>query len=260
MTLKSIKYILPVSMGVILCSCSFSRDEEYENFLKTEEEKVRNEIVLLEEQKRLNQLERTALLELQERLKTEALFLYQEKAKIAEEKTQLSQLKQQSNNKKQNTPNYENKRCHNQGDCGGFNSGYFCNSKGNHTPDRCQKTNPQTVTVLGKTFYYNTLADLKSWCREAFESQEDRNNPGNCNWGYLSYDSAKNWCTSIGKELVDANEIEQNCEQFSFLPKANPDQQYWTTQLSVVHTGQNCSVQKMVRGDGYAWAGGVICK
>lgn len=156
-------------------------------------------------------------------------------------------------------PTYKNKTCYSQSDCGGINSGYFCNSNGMHTPNKCEKTNPEKIVLNGIEFFYNKPNDLKSWCREAFESQEDRDNPGNCNWGYLSYDSAKSWCASIGKKLVPAYEIEQNCLQFAFLPKANPDQQYWTEGLTVVHMGQECAIQKMVRGDGYAWAGGVIC-
>ena len=123
-----------------------------------------------------------------------------------------------------------------------------------HTPNKCEKTNPEKIVLNGIEFFYNKPNDLKSWCREAFESQEDRDNPGNCNWGYLSYDSAKSWCASIGKKLVPAYEIEQNCLQFAFLPKANPDQQYWTEGLTVVHMGQECAIQKMARGDGYAWA------
>ena len=173
--------------------------------------------------------------------------------------------KRDYNNKMEETPleveeNLENKNCRTQTDCGGDGSGYFCNSFGNHTPNRCEKTNPETITRNGQTYYYNNLYDLRSWCREAYESREDRDNPGNCNWGYLSYQSANGWCASIGKQLLYANEIRQNCEQFDFLPIANPDQQYWTEGVTVVHMGQNCSIQEMVRGDGYAWAGGVVCK
>lgn len=156
---------------------------------------------------------------------------------------------------------YEGKTCHNQTECGGINSGYFCNANGNHTPNRCEKTNPETISFNNQeSYYYNKIESLQSWCREAFESQSDRDNLGNCTWGYLSYDAAKSWCDSIGKQLLDANEIERNCEKFSFLPKENPEQQYWTKDLTVIHMGQKCSIQKMVRGDGYAWAGGVICK
>ena len=157
-------------------------------------------------------------------------------------------------------PSYDKKTCRNQTDCGGINSGYFCNSSGYNTPNRCEKTNPIAIDINGQLFYYNNPSDLASWCREAFESEEDRANPGNCNWGYLSYESAKSWCASIGKELLNAYEIEKACDLFGFLPRDNPDQQYWTKDLTVVHMGQNCLTQKMVRGDGYAWAAGVICR
>lgn len=39
MPLKFYKYALPVGVGLLLCSCSTFRDEEYENFIKSEEEK-----------------------------------------------------------------------------------------------------------------------------------------------------------------------------------------------------------------------------
>ena len=261
MTLK-LQVALPVGMGLLLCSCVISHsDEEYKNFVKQEVEKIRSEQILLEKQKQANQSEQIALARQKEQLKQEYQVLLQEKEKMKQERIALSQLKKQlDSEKKQQETNYENRSCHDQKDCGGINSGYFCNSNGRHTPNKCEKTNAESIILNGQKFYYNKLPNLKSWCREAFESQEDRNNPGNCNWGYLSYDAANAWCSSIGKRLVNAKEIEQNCSQFSFLPKANPDQQYWTENLSVVHMGQECSIQKMVRGDGYAWAGGVICK
>ncbi len=170
-----------------------------------------------------------------------------------------------SKNQLQNEPfqnsTYKRKACRSQKDCGGINSGYFCNANGNYTPNRCEKAEPETISFNNQeTYYYNKIESLQSWCREAFESQSDRDSLGNCTWGYLSYEAAKSWCESIGKQLLDAHEMEKNCEKFSFLPKDNSDQQYWTKDLTVIHMGQNCFIQKMVRGDGYAWAGGVICK
>ena len=152
------------------------------------------------------------------------------------------------------------KTCHSQRDCGGKNSGYFCNYGGNHTKNICEKTKAATYKMDGVTYYYNKLSDLRSWCREATESYQDRQSPGNCNWGYLSYSAANAWCESIGKKLLDPYVIEENCEDFDFLPKATEDQQYWTTGMRVVHTGNDCSIQNMVRGDGYCYAGGVICQ
>ena len=155
---------------------------------------------------------------------------------------------------------YAGKTCHSQRECGGKKSGYFCNYGGMHTKDVCEKTNPLTEVVDGVTYYYNKTKDLKKWCRTATESAEDRSNPENCNWGYLSYDSAQAWCDSIGKKLVDPSTIRDNCNDFDFLPEVTGDQQYWTTGLRVIHLGQKCSIQDMVRGDGYCYAGGVICK
>lgn len=173
----------------------------------------------------------------------------EERERIIEEQERIQKAK--ANGKKP---------CHSQEDCGGYNSGYFCNSFGMHTPNVCEKTNPESISRNGQVYYYNSLSDLRSWCREAYESQADRDSPGNCNWGYLSYQSARSWCASIGKNLVYPEEIKENCEDFSFLPKANPDQQYWTEGMTVIHMGQNCSIQEMIRGDGYTWAAGVICK
>ena len=152
------------------------------------------------------------------------------------------------------------KHCTSQRDCGGKDSGYFCNYGGNHTKNTCEKTNALTYKIDGVTYYYNKEADLNKWCREATESYEDRQSPGNCNWGYLSYSAAQAWCESIGKSLIDPNIIKDNCDDFDFLPKANQDQQYWTKDMRVIHTGRDCSIQNIVRGDGYSWAGGVICR
>ena len=155
---------------------------------------------------------------------------------------------------------YHGKTCHSQSDCGGVNSGYFCNYGGNHTNNTCERTSAKTYRVNGVTYYYNKLSDLKKWCRTATESSEDRAHPENCHWGYLSYPAAKAWCDSIGKQLVDPYTIRDNCDDFDFLPEANPDQTYWTTEMRVVHMGDQCSIQSMVRGDGYAAAAGIICQ
>ena len=179
------------------------------------------------------------------------------------QRTIASQYKSQKEQKEDDDDeksDYDGKSCHSQAACGGKNSGYFCNYGGHHTKNVCEKTNAKTTRVDGILYYYNQPADLKKWCRRATESADDRANPQNCNWGYLSYSSAQAWCESIGKELLDPHIISDNCEDFDFLPKANDDQQYWTTNMSVIHTGQKCSIQNMVRGDGYCYAGGVICK
>ena len=155
---------------------------------------------------------------------------------------------------------YKGKPCHSQRECGGKDSGYFCNYGGMHSKNVCEKTNPLNRKVNGETYYYNKLADLKKWCRPDAGSPSDRANPDNCNWGYLSYSAAQAWCESIGKELVNPNTIHNDCDDFYFLPDANDDQQYWTADQHVVHMGDECSIQQMVRGDGYSNAGGVICK
>lgn len=261
MNLALFKYVLPIGVGFFFCSCAFQHsDEEYRNFVRSEVEKIRKEQILLEKQKQENQRVQIALQEQKKQLEKESHLLFQEKELIAKEGIALLKLKKELENKKNEKPNYENVSCRTQEDCGGINSGYFCNANGFHTPDRCEKTKPEKITQNGEDFYYNSLSDLKSWCREAFESQADRDSPGNCNWGYLSYNAAESWCASIGKKLVKSDKISQNCDQFSFLPQVNPDQQYWTQNLKVVHMGQKCSIQNMVRGDGYAWAGGVICQ
>jgi len=161
---------------------------------------------------------------------------------------------------KRGKADYDNKSCNSQADCGGKNSGYFCNYGGMHSKDVCEKTNEETIRISGTSYYYNNASDLKRWCRTATESAEDRAHPENCNWGYLSYSAAQAWCESIGKELVDPDTIQDNCEDFDFLPTANPDQTYWTRNMNVVHMGDKCSVQRMIRGDGYCAAAGVICK
>lgn len=232
--------MLSVNIGLLLCSCTSSSDEESRKILVTRGQPPLQEYMILDEEEFKNQ-------RVNEILANQKALLDENYQRILQEQ------------KNQRQKNYANKPCHDQSDCGGVNSGYFCNYAGTQTTNVCEKTTPQTMTIGGQNFYYNSWANLKSWCREArLGAPEDK--PGNCNWGYLSYKSAQAWCESIGKHLLDAKEIEQNCTQFSFLPKFKKIQQYWTQDLTVVHIGKECSIQKMVRGDGYSNAGGVICK
>lgn len=145
--------------------------------------------------------------------------------------------------------------CNGSADCG---DGQFCNYGGNfggnYTPDVCEQVTAKEFDYQGKIYYYNTDEDLRSWCRSA-----DRQK--NCTWGFLSYQGAQSWCESLGAKLVDADTIKANCSEFKkHLPQVADDQQYWATGLSVVHLGNDCQIQKMSRGDGYAWAGGVVCE
>ena len=86
MILKSFMYVLSVGIGLLLCSCSISRNEEYENFLKDEREKIKNEQILLEKQRQVNQQEQLNLQKQRERLKKEKNLLLQEKDKITQQK------------------------------------------------------------------------------------------------------------------------------------------------------------------------------
>ena len=100
MILKSFKYILLTGLGLLLCSCNtFTSDREYENFMRIEEEKIKNELILLERQKQTNQQEMLSIQKQWEQLKKERQLLSQEKAKIEKEKQKLSQQEKQINNK-----------------------------------------------------------------------------------------------------------------------------------------------------------------
>ena len=62
---------------------------------------------------------------------------------------------------------------------GGCPSGWFCNYGGIRSPEVCEKIQPIVATYNGKTYYYNSDADLKSWCRPA-------DGTANCIWGGLA--------------------------------------------------------------------------
>ncbi len=110
MPLKSFKYFWPVSIGLLLCSCSISHNEEYENFLKAEKEKIKNEQILLEKQKQVNQQEQLNLQKQREQLKKEKNLLSQKKEKIAKEKRTLSQPQKQIDDRKKEKPTILNKK------------------------------------------------------------------------------------------------------------------------------------------------------
>lgn len=137
--------------------------------------------------------------------------------------------------------------------------GQFCNYGGHMgdyqsggTPDVCQHVNAQSFEYRGNIYLYNTVSDLRSWCRPADKDK-------NCTWGYLSYKGAQSWCKSLDAELVSGDLIRENCAEFkSHLPLSSQGQQYWVTNQSVVHMN-DCRIQKMSRTDGYAWAGAVVC-
>ena len=153
--------------------------------------------------------------------------------------------------------NPSGKSCNGISDCG---NGQFCNyggiagkNQGGMTPNICEQTNSEYFEYDGIEYYYNSDSDLRSWCRAA-------DNQANCTWGFLSYYGAQSWCESLGLELVDGEYIQSNCDEFKkHLPQVGSDQQYWVAGQKVVHLGDKCSIQEMVRTDGYAWAGGVVC-
>jgi hypothetical protein len=130
----------------------------------------------------------------------------------------------------------------------GCSSGYFCNYDGTHTPNICEKVTAQTTVINGVTYYYNTLSDLKSWCRPADGGK-------NCTWGYLSRNGADSWCQSIGKRLLTLAEFQNVRSALSpILPSATNNYWYDNGWFSK-ETGSYGS-----RLDGYATNGGVVCR
>lgn len=149
--------------------------------------------------------------------------------------------------------------CNGGGQCG---AGYFCNYGGTgygagsnqkgETPQVCEKVSPRTATINGVKYYYNSLTDLKSWCRGADRSQ-------NCTWGYLSHYGAEDWCRSIGKRLLTSAEFSAAYNDLvRILPSVDSGRMttYWVAEGAMnspngVDTG---------RFDGYAGKGGVVCR
>ena len=150
----------------------------------------------------------------------------------------------------------------------GCSEGYFCNygfpydygrihCGSDATPKICEKTSPKSIKINGKTYYYAEERDVKKWCREATCGAAS-DTPGNCNWGYLAYEGAISWCHSIGKKLANPTDIASHCLEFK---KHLPAYQHWAEGQTVVHMeSEKCDIQKMVRRDGYANAGSVICE
>ena len=139
----------------------------------------------------------------------------------------------------------------------GCPAGEFCNYGGStspaaaKTPNVCMPINPQASAVNGKTYYYNYLNDLLSWCRGA-------DNQMNCTWGYLARNGANSWCQGIGKRLMTSAELAAVAADLKdVLPRGGYGPNlYWTSNGAVnLDTGGIDSS----RPDGYAWKGGVVC-
>ncbi len=136
-------------------------------------------------------------------------------------------------------------------------SGYFCNYGGTYgnygqgySANICEKITAQTKTINGVTYYYNTLTDLKSWCRPADGGK-------NCTWGYLPWNGADSWCKSQGKRLLTMAELQSiRTNLASDLPNATNT--YWCSDGSV--NISNGSTGTLNRKDGYANAGAVVCR
>ena len=176
--------------------------------------------------------------------------------------------------------------CLTQSDC---EEGYFCNyvtgylnpdikskkRKGNDRdnrmpkPNQCQEVEYEEAVINGGTYYYNTERALNSWCREATQGAPE-DTPGNCNWGYLSWEGANNWCKAVGGRLLSKSEMARIWKKFKALnPPFGVNPCYWTSTDSELWGVRNkqaywCYGDKgkggSTRKDGYFGAGAVICK
>ena len=143
----------------------------------------------------------------------------------------------------------------------GCPAGYFCNYGGTYgnygggyTPNKCEKVNPMTVEISGVTYYYNSQTDLKSWCRPA-----DRGY--NCTWGYLSRYGAESWCKSLGKRLLTRDEFNSVLSELkAVLPRGATMATYWAQGGSFYGEDFFTWTNWTGRPDGYANAGGVVCR
>ncbi len=140
------------------------------------------------------------------------------------------------------------------GSCG---EGQFCNYGGTYTPQVCQKVTYETAKINGKTYFYNTLEDLKAWCRPADGGK-------NCIWGYLAAPGAIDWCKSLGIPMIKKADFEANLSALKeILPKANQSTAYW---YDAGFGGRAGAVRftdmfwnDNGRQDGYHDGAGVIC-
>ena len=144
--------------------------------------------------------------------------------------------------------------------------GYFCNYGGTKAPSVCEKVNAQTVTIGETTYYYNSLEDLLSWCRTGYRSFPD------CTWGYLSKYAARDWCQSLGKNLIYLADVTD--ELVNALPKGkaaannvddNIFSKYWLEdgRLQIYFDNYKWRWQfhdYLARQDGFAYGACVVCK
>ena len=121
----------------------------------------------------------------------------------------------------------------------------FCNVFGE--TGVCEVVNPREFELEGKTYYYNTDKDLRSWCRPA-------DGKPNCDNGFLTFSGAENWCQKLGAKLVDGNLINGKCAEFKkHLPQVMENQQYWVSGEQVVYL-KDCSIKNSGKE-----AAGVVC-
>ena len=148
----------------------------------------------------------------------------------------------------------------------GCPAGYFCNYGGKfnsnkkqkgkfgQTPNVCQTVEPQEFTYKDKTYYYNSVKDLKSWCRAA-------NNKPNCMWGYLAKSGAESWCASLGKRLLTKAEMSEVWDVLKKeLPQTYTGYAYWVQEGAWIVDKKGRRSFGKGRLDGYGGKGGVVCK
>ncbi|MBE6446195.1 MAG: hypothetical protein E7021_02165 [Alphaproteobacteria bacterium] len=137
--------------------------------------------------------------------------------------------------------------CNQMGSC---NAGYFCNFGAENTPNQCEKIASEELEYNGAIYLLNSAASFSNWCR----SSEGTND---CQYGYLTYYSAYDWCSMQGARLLNSEELPS--DKTEWLSKLHWDgymSAYWLDNGRIETDG---TVMELGDATGFSGAGGVVC-
>lgn len=176
--------------------------------------------------------------------------------------------KEISENKKiiENIQKNKNKphECKTQKDCSKLGKNWFCDViHSSIGQSYCRKANPDKFIIDKKTYYHNSKQDILEKCTD--NNIFDVLTGCWSNSCFYTYQSAQNYCQSIGKKLVEQKTFLKNCDKFlnSLKTQGAMDEKFWTNEITPVRinniTEPKCSSFPHERKDGYCPTGKVIC-
>ena len=130
------------------------------------------------------------------------------------------------------------------------NAGYFCNFGAANTPNQCEKIASEKLEYNGAIYLINSADSFSNWCRSS-EGTKD------CQYGYLTYSSAYDWCSMQGARLLKKEELPS--DKTEWLSKLHWDgymSAYWLYDGRIASDG---TVMELGDATGFSGAGGVVC-